>query len=80
MQNYLEQGTYYKFAKKSFRDTCPDFIFCKIGQRIYLISRLAKSILTQLHPQLQKSLKQGTNYKLAKKDKSSLEIESPGLK
>ena len=45
-----------------------------------LISRLAKSRLTQLHPQLKKSIKQGTNYKLAKKDKSSLEIESPGLK
>ena len=66
--------------KKSFRDTCPDFIFRKIGQRISLISRLAKSKLTQLHPQLQKSLKQGTNYKLAKKDKTSLKIESPGLK
>ena len=63
--------------KKSFRDTCPDFIFRKIGQRISLISRLAKSRLTQLHPQ---SLKQGTNYKLAKKDKTSLKIESPGLK
>ena len=61
--------------KKSFRDTCPDFIFRKIGQRISLISRL-----TQLHPQLQKSLKQGTKYKLAKKDKCSLKIESPGLK
>ena len=67
--------------KKSFRDTCLDFIFRKIGQRILsLISRLAKSRLTQLHPQLQKSLKQGTNYKLTKKDKSSLKIESPGQK
>ena len=66
---------------KNLWDTCSDFIFCKIGQRISLISRLAKSRLTQLHPQLQKSLKQGTNYKLPKiKDKSSLEIESPGLK
>ena len=46
-----------------------------------LISRLAKSRLTQLHPQLKKSLKQGTNYKLTKKAKSLLaKMSHPKIK
>ena len=67
--------------KKSFRVTCPDFIFRKLGQRISLISRLAKSRLNELHPQLQKSRYTRNELQTCKKNpKCLVEIESPGLK